>query len=67
MNSITEPEILALIESRIIRYGSAKKAAVYYGISQQYLHDIRTGRRGLSDRILEKMKIKRTVVYRWNP
>ena len=33
MNSITEPEILALIESRIIRYGSAKKAAVYYGIS----------------------------------
>ena len=67
MNSITEPEILALIESRIIRCGSAKKAALHYGISQQYLHDIRNGRRGLSDRILEKMKIKRTVVYRWNP
>lgn len=67
MNSITEPEILALIESRIIRLGSAKKAALYYGVSQQYLHDIRKRRRGLSDRVLEKMKIKRTMVYRWNP
>lgn len=67
MNSITEPEILSLIESRIIRLGSAKKAAMEYGISEQYLHDIRKRRRGLSGRVLEKMKIKRTIVYRWNP
>ncbi len=66
MNSLTEPEILALIESRIIRCGSAKKAALYYGISSQYLYDIRKGRRGISEKILDKIGLVRRVIYERN-
>lgn len=59
-----ECEVLAIIEARIKRYGSAKATAKLIGISPQYLHDIRLHRRGLSDTVLKALGLERVVTYR---
>lgn len=58
------PEVLAIIEARIARYGSAKATAKLLGISPQYLNDIRLQRRGLSDTVLSALGLEREVTYR---
>lgn len=59
-----EPEVLAIIEARIKRYGSASHTAKLMGISPQYLHDIRLQRRGLSDAVLNTLGLERVTMYR---
>ena len=58
-----ENEVLALIEARVVRYGSAKHTAKLFGISQQYLHDIRKGRRAISTKVLDALGLSRVVTY----
>ena len=58
------PEVLAIINARIARYGSSKATAKLLGISPQYLHDIRLQRRGLSDTVLRALGLERVVTYR---
>lgn len=59
-----EREVLAILEARIFQYGSANKLAQLLGISPQYLHDIRRGTRGLSERVLDQLGLERVVTYR---
>jgi hypothetical protein len=63
MEQLFEQEVLALIEARIHSCGSAKETAQHFGISQQYLYDIRKGRRGISEKILDKLGLVRRVTY----
>lgn len=59
-----EREVLALLEARVVRCGSAKRLAEEIGISPQYLHDIRRGTRGLSEWVLDQLGLERVVTYR---
>lgn len=51
-----------LLWQRVKDAGSQKTVADELGISQPYLHDILHGNRGISDRILEQLRLRRTVV-----
>jgi len=53
-----------LVEAAILLEGSQKAAAKRFGISPQYLSDIRRGRREISDKIAALFGLERVIVYR---
>lgn len=61
---LLESDVLSMIEDEIERWGSAKKVAALMGISQQYLHDIRHGRRAVGGAVLKALSLKRVCLYR---
>lgn len=44
-------------------HGTQVKTAEALEISPQFLRDMLSGRRGISDRILEKLGLQRTTIY----
>lgn len=62
---MSEKDVLLQIETVIHKCGSAKEAAQFFGVSPQYLHDIRKRRREISVRILDKLGIEKITLYRW--
>ncbi len=61
---LLESDVLLMIEDEIERWGSAKKVADRMKISQQYLHDIRQGRRAIGVSVLKACSLKRGCLYR---
>ncbi len=61
---LLESDVLLMIEDEIERWGSAKKVAARMKISQQYLHDIRHGRRAIGRSVLKAFSLKRVCLYR---
>lgn len=60
---MTYRALLAEIEYAIGINGSARALAEHWGVSAQYLCDIRKGRRQPGPSILKAMKLKRTTTY----
>ena len=60
---MTHDDILANIESLIEIYGSARALANHWGISVQYLCDIRKGRRQPGNAVLSPMGLTKHVTY----
>jgi hypothetical protein len=60
---MTEEHLLELIESCIVRYGSAKNTAQRFNISPQYLCDIRKGKRAPGDTVLKHLGLKKVTSY----
>lgn len=54
----------AVLEKRVAELGGPTKAAKSLGISGAYLLDLRNGHRAFSDRMLEKLGLRKTVVVR---
>lgn len=54
-NCDVEEAVLRGSLSDFLPRGSAKEAAVGFGVSEQYLCDIRKGRRKISDEFLDKL------------
>lgn len=54
----------AKLVAAIKKAGGQKKLADQFGVSPQYLCDIVNGRRDLSDAMLEKLGLRRTIVPR---
>lgn len=52
----------AVLRRFVAQYPTQKAAAAALGISQPYLSDILRGNRKLSDQMLEKLGLRRTVV-----
>ena len=58
-----ETVILALLEKRIVEYGSAKALARALGVSSGFLCDIRKRRRALSTAILQPLGFYAVTTY----
>lgn len=61
---IPEGEVRQSLEKFVVLAGSAKALAKQWNISQQYLCDLRKGRRAFTDDILEKMNYKRVITFK---
>lgn len=51
------------LDAAIRRTGSQRALAAELGVSQQYVCDLAAGRRPFSDGVLEKLGIRRVVIF----
>jgi predicted transcriptional regulator len=56
-------EVIEQIEKHIVRAGTQKALAKQWGISQQYLSEVRAGRKDPGDKILKNLNLERIVTY----
>ena len=59
-NSEIDP--LEALRTFIAKHGNQRKAAKALGISEPYMTDLVHGRRRVSDSLLEKLGLRRTIV-----
>lgn len=60
---ITPDDAIELIEDLITELGTRSKAADALGISPQYLSDIMSGARAISDNVARKLGYSKVVYY----
>lgn len=56
-------DVLCMIQDKIDALGSQKATAQYFGISEQFLCDILLKRRAISERIAEKLMLRKFVCW----
>ncbi len=60
---MTTRDVVNLLNQTIQQHGSAKAVAARMGLSPQYLCDVRKGRREVSDRLAQKLGLRRIVTF----
>ena len=60
---MTARDVVNLLNQTIKQHGSAKAVATRMGLSQQYLCDVRKGRREVSDRLASMLGLRRIVTF----
>lgn len=58
-------QVLDLIETAVMRNGSAKVTAEKWGVSEAYLCDVRQERRSPGPKILKALCLKAETTYFW--
>ncbi len=61
---MTEADARAALRAAVNAYGTQRKAAEAYGVSQAFLSDMLNGHRNVSERILARLKLERVVIIR---
>lgn len=54
---------LAMLRARVKAAGNQRDAAKALGISQQYLSDVLSGARPVSDRLLRRLGLRKVITY----
>lgn len=62
---IAPERLKVLLRGFVLQNKSQTNAAAALGISQSYLHDILSGKRPVSQRVLDYFNIEKRVVYRF--
>ena len=57
------PAVLKKIDQIVEERGTQKAAAEFLGISEQFLTDLRKGRRGPGKKVLDKLGLESSVIY----
>lgn len=64
---LDEGQVYIRLEQAVMMAGTAAKLAERWGISEQFLGDVRRRRRNLTITILDRLGIERITKYRVNP
>lgn len=61
--AVSQDDLLLQITAMVKRWGSQRNVAARLDITEQYLSDIRLGRREISEKVAEKLGYERVVQF----